>query len=679
MGSISSPGLGSGLDINGLVSQLVAAEAQAPTARLDRRETDLQVRLSAYGSLKGAVSQFQTSLVSLQNISGYQAKSITSSDSAVLTATASSSAQAASYDLNVTQLAEKQRLSTDPVTNVNARFTDVTDVIGTGTLTFKFGTTDYTSGTDTYNSFTQNPDTASKTIKITDGSLQGIRDAVNEADIGVTAAIIFDGTYQRLTFSSGKDGAANSIQVVTDDADGNDTDASGLSLLAFNDAGGVGGTTNLAQNTAAQDSLFTVNGISISSESKSVKNVIDGITLNLKTTGTSTIDITVDSEAATSAINSFVESYNGLISNINDLTSYDPDTGQAGQLNGDGIVRGLASQVKRLLGNPVDAGNGAFSILSDIGITTNATTGLLDIDNDKLADAINGNVDDVIGLFAAFGRPTDTLVSFDSATDATLEGNYNISITSLATKGSLTGSAAANLTISTGINDAISIKVDGITADITLTAGTYTASSLIAEVQSQINSSTALSTANSSVVVTETSGVLSITSERFGSASDVVIVGGNGSADLLGTSPTNTIGKDVVGTIGGVTATGSGQFLTGTGAASGLKILINGGALGDRGSISFARGFAERFDSFVSSLLDDEGIFSSTIDSIESRIDGIGDDREVLSRRLASMEQRLRDQFIALDLFVSQSQSTSSFLTSQLASLPPIGARRSGN
>ena len=679
MGSISSPGVGSGLDINGLVSQLVAAEAQAPTARLDRRETDLQVRLSAYGTLKGAVSQFQTSLASLQNISGYKAKSVSSSDSDVLTATVTSAAQTASYDLNITQLAERQRLSTDPTTNVNAQFTDVTDVIGTGSLTFKFGTTDYTSGTDSYNSFTQNPDKASKTITITDGSLQGIRDAVNDAGIDVTAAIIFDGTYQRLTFSAKEDGAENSLQVVTVDADGNDTDASGLSLLAFNDAGGAGGTTNLAQNTAAQDSLFTVNGIAITSESKSVKNVIDGVTLNLKTVGTSTLGISVNSDAATSAINSFVESYNGLIGSINNLTSYDPDTRQAGQLNGDGVVRGLASQIRRLLGNPVGVDAGAFRILSDIGITSNATTGLLEVDDAKVESAITNNVDDVIGLFAAFGRPTDTLVSFDSATDATLEGNYDISITSLASKGVLTGSEAAGLTISTGSNDAVSIKVDGVTADITLTAGTYTAASLVAELQSQINASTELSTAGSSVVVTEASGVFSVTSSRFGSASDVEIVGGNGNASLFGTSPTNTVGLDVVGTIGGVTATGSGQFLTGNSGASGLKILIDGGALGDRGSISFARGFAERFDSFVTNLLGDEGIFSSTIGSIESGIDRISDDRATLSRRIDSIEQRLRSQFIALDLLVSRSQSTSNFLTAQLAALPTIGSRRSGN
>jgi len=682
MASISSPGLGSGLDINALVSQLVAAEAQAPTQRLDRRETNLQVRLSAYGTIRGAVAQFQTSLASLQNVSAYRARSASTSDTDVLSASVNSSAVAASYDIAVTQLAERHRLSTDPTTNVNARFTEVTDVLGTGSLTFRFGTTTYDTGSDAYTGFDQNIEKASQTVEITDGSLQGIRDAVNEADIGVTAAIIFDGTYQRLTFSSDDSGEANSLQIITDDADADDTDTSGLSLLAFNDAeDGVGaaGTTNLAQNTAAQNSTGTVNGIAIENESNSISNVIEGVTLNFAEIGTSSLTVGINTDAATTAVNSFISNYNGLISVINDLTAFDPDTGQAGQLNGDGVVRGLEGQIKRILGDPLSGSAGVFNILSDIGITSNSTTGLLEIDDSVLSNALENNIDDVIGLFAAFGRPTDNNISFDSSTDATLEGTYAVSIDSLATKGLLTASAAANLTITAGSNDALTIEVDGITTDITLSAGTYTTSTLVAEVQSQINAAAEITAGGSAVTVSESAGVLTITSNRYGSASQVQITGGNGRTDLVGATTSNTTGLDVTGSIGGVAGTGSGQFLTGTGAATGLKIQVEGVTTGDRGSITFARGFAERFDGYVESLLNDDGILNSTIGSLETRIDSIGDDRVSLGRRLTSVEARLRSQFIALDILVSQLQNTSSFLTQQLSSLPTIGAPRSNN
>jgi len=671
MVAITSPGLGSGLDVNSIVSQLVAAEAAGPTSRLDRRETTLQVRLSAYGTLKGAVSQFQGSLANLQDLTSYQTKTANSSDTDVLSASVSSSAISANYDIKVSQLAEQHRLSTDPINHANAQFTEVTDVVGTGTLTFKFGTTDYVSGTDTYNSFTPNADKASKSITITDGSIKGIRDAVNEADIGVTASIIFDGTYQRLTFSSDDSGAANSLQIVTSDIDGDDTNDSGLSLLAFNDANG--GTSNLAQNVAAQDSILTVNGIQVSSENNTIKDVLDGVTLNLKEVGNTTLDIDIDANASSSAIKAFVANYNGLIGTINNLTSFDVETGQAAQLNGDGVVRSLETQLKRLLGDPVNSSESSFSVLSDVGITSNATTGLLEIDEAKLSTALTDEVNNVIGLFAAFGQSSDSGVIFDSATDSTREGTYAVDVTSFATQGTLTGSAAANLTIVSGTNDTLTIDLDGVTADVVLTAGTYTTSALVAELQSQINATQEFIDVDSEVTVSESAGIFSISSNRYGATSSVTITGGNGSTDLVGSSATGLAGTDIIGNIGGVAATGSGQYLIGAGGALGLKIQVEGGSLGDRGNISFARGFSERFDGYLEELLDNKGLFDSTIGSLKSRIEGITDEREDLARRLVSIEQRTRSQFIALDVLVSQLQSTGNFLTTQLDSLPDIG------
>jgi flagellar hook-associated protein 2 len=666
MASIASPGIGSGLDINSLVSQLLAAEAQAPTTRLDRREAALQVRLSGYGSIKGSLASLKSSLVTLGTLDTYTSRSASSSDTDVVVATTTGEAAAVDYDLNVTTLAASHKLSTDPALS-NAQFTSVTDSLGTGKLTFKFGTTSYDKGTDNYSGFVQSTEKSSATVTITDGSLQGVRDAINNADIGVSASIIFDGTHYRLTINSDDTGAANSLQISADDDDLNDDDTSGLSLLSFNSS-----STNLEQTEAAQDSALTVNGIGISSSSNTITDALENVTLTLKKTGTATVNVSRDSGRIKTAVNAFVNTYNSYLDSVDDLAGYDPDTKRAGSLNGDAVIRGITASLQRLIGTAVGDTESTFSILADIGITTDSSSGKLVVDSSILEDKIANNSEDIEALFAAYGKVTDTFVGFEGSGEETQEGKYAVNISQLATKGTLAGSAAANLTITADSNDTLVLDIDGVSATITLTAGTYTASSLVAELQSKINNASEISGAGSSVLVTESAGVISITSSRYGSASVVEITGGTGKADLVGASPVKTDGVDVAGTIGGVAATGSGQYLTGAGDAEGLKLLITGVSLGDRGTVNFNRGYSDRLDSYLESLIGSNGSLDSTTSAIQDSIDAVSNDRASLQRRLDSIEKRIRAQFVALDTLVSQLQSTSSFLSQQLASLPTV-------
>ncbi len=674
MAHISSPGLGSGIDINSIVSQLVEARRAPQMQRLDLREAELQARLSAFGSLKGAVSTLRDALASLRSPDTYRGRSATSGDTEVLTATAGSRAAPGIYDISVGGLATAQQLATDPVTNAAARFTADTDILGTGTLTFKFGTTVYDPDTDTYTSFTQNPDKATRTVTITDGSLRGIRDAINEADIGVTAAIVNDGTYQRLTLSVNDTGAANSLEITVQDDDGDDTDAGGLSLLAFN-----GSATNLAQTRAASDVTgLTVNGIAISSASNNLTDTIEGLNITLKGAGNTTLTVALDRNSVATAVNGFVSAYNGLMATINELSSYNAETREAGLLNGDAILRGIDTQVRRMLSDPVADLAGPFRMLADIGITRDSENGTLVLDNGRLEKALDENFEAVAGLFAAVGTTSDALVSYESSQAATRTGSYAINITQVATRGSLTGSAAANLTITAGSNDTLALSVDGVSATVTLSPGTYaSAADLAAELQARINGVEALSKAGVSVKVTESAGVLTITSNAYGSKSKIVISGGSAKTDLFGTAPTVTDGLDVAGTIGGVEATGEGQYLTGTGAAQGLRIKVAGTATGDRGTVSFSRGYAEMLDDMLAGLLDSEGLFTSVTEGIEGQIDRINDKRETIERRMVAYEERIRAQFIAMDTLVAQLRSTSDFLAQQLAGLPAVA--RQGN
>ena len=667
MASITSAGIGSGLDINGLVSQLVEAESAAPTARLDRRQSDLQLRLSAYGQLQSSLSSLTNSLTSLKSFSTFQSSSASSSDSDIFTASGSGSLSQASYDINVTSLAENQKLSTDPAL-VGAQFTDVTDSLSTGTLTFKFGTTDFTEP-NTYTGFVQSTEKTAETVTITDSSLEGVRDAINDADIGVTASLIYDGSYYRLAVSSDDTGADNSLQISVADNDGNSDDASGLSLLTFNAT-----ATHLEQNDAAKDAALTLNGIAITSATNTVSDAIENVSINLKSAGSASLDIDIDTAQVKSSITQFVASYNGFIGTVNQLTQYDPDTRVAGDLNGDGVTRSITSNIQRIIGNPIGAVGDDFTILAEAGITTDPSTGRLLI-NDTILDAqLDTNFDKFISLFAAFGETTDAQTGFISSTADTIEGNYAVNITTVASQGSLVGSAAANLTINTGSNDEITVDIDGTSATITLAAGTYTAAELVTELRAKINDTSSFKNSGIRVDVTESAGVLSLTSESYGASSTIDITGGNGLTGLIGGAAVSTDGVDVAGTIGGVAATGNGQLLTGVGSAKGLILSITGLNLGDRGSVDFKRGYADQLGSYVDSLLNADGFFRSTTSSIEDRLEGIADDRNALANKLISVEARLRAQFGALDLLISQLRNTSNFLTEQLASLPPIGA-----
>jgi len=668
MASITSAGIGSGLDINGLVTQLIDAEAEAPTARLNSRQSDLELRLSAYGQLNSGLSSLASSLSSLQSFSTFRSNSTTSSDSDVFTVSSSGSISKANYDINVTSLAENHKLSTDP-NLAGAQFTDVTDTLSTGTLTFKFGTTDFTAP-NTYTSFVQSTEKAAETVTITDSSLEGVRDAINDAEIGVTASLIYDGTNYRLAVSSDDTGKDNSLQITVADDDGNNSDASGLSLLTFN-----GTATHLEQNEAADDATLTVNGIAITSNSNSITGAVENVTLNLKSTGPAELAVDIDTAKVKTAVTQFVASYNAFIGSVNQLTAYDPSTGIAGELNGDGVTRNITSSIQRIISNPVGTLGDDFTILAEAGITTDPETGRLLINDSTLDSQLDENFDKFISLFAAFGETADAQTNFISSNDDTVVGNYAVNITTLATQGGLVGSAAANLTITEGSNDEITVNVDGTSTTITLAAATYTAAGLVTELRTKINENTAFESRGISVDVTESAGVLSLTSRAYGSASVVEVIGGNGQTDLVGGAATSTEGVDVAGTIGGVAATGAGQLLTGTGSAAGLVLDITGTVLGDRGSVDFKRGYAEQLSSYVNSLLSTDGFFKTTTASLEDRLEGIADDRVRLSNRLASIETRLRAQFGALDVLVAQLQNTSNFLTQQLAALPTIGGQ----
>lgn len=672
---LTATGIGSGLDIESLVTQLISAERSPVETRLVARESTLTAELSGFGSLKSALSTFQDSISSLNKLSSFGQRTTTSSNTDAVVASANSAAASGSYSLSVSQLASSHSLA-------SAGYASTSDVVGTGTLTIRFGSTDYTSpdpGPESYDGFTVNPEKGAATITIDseNNTLSGVRDAINGAKIGVTAVIVNDESGYRLLIGSDDGGEKNSLEIsVTDTGDSDDLDSAGLSALSFN-----GSATNLAQTVAARDALFTVNGLSIRSSENRASGVIEGLDITLKdVTGTSPVTVTVaqDREAVKSAIQSFVSGYNNYISTVNSLTAYDPETGVAGPLQGDFSARSIASQVRRAITDSAEGFGGSFSSLSELGITTDGD-GKLAINSSRFDAALENAFDDIVGVFAAVGRPSDGTIKYITSTAATAVASHDINITQMSTRGQLTASSSFFPLDIDSENNSLVLSVNGVTSgEILLTQGNYASGAELAdELQARINGDTALVNAGALVSVQFINDHFEITSNNYGSSStiEVLSVDTNTTAQLGFSTGTGVAGIDVAGTIGGVVASGSGQTLRGAvgSKAEGLQLLVADGSTGPRGAVDFSRGIAYQLNTLITSFLATDGLLDSRTEGIQSRIEGIGDQKEVLDRKMEALEIRYRNQFNALDSLLAQLQTTSDFLTQQLASLPGSG------
>jgi flagellar hook-associated protein 2 len=662
---LASTGIGSGLDVNGIVDKLMAIERR-PLVALAQQQAAFKSKISAYGVVKGLLSALQAAVKGLTASGAFRGMGATISDSALATLAAGSGAVAGSHSIEVTALAQAHKIA-------SLGFTSEADVVGSGTLTFTFGT--WSAGT-----FTANASAATGTVTIGAGqsSLAGIRDAVNAAKAGVTATIVDDGTAagKRLVFTSSS-GAAMSLKVGVTDDDGNALDAAGLSQLAYDPAGTPGAGRNLSQTVAAQNAALTIDGIVITKPTNVISDAIAGVTITLSKTnvGTpATITVSSDPKASVSAVEAFVKSYNEAQKMLTSLTKYDAAEHEASILTGDATARTIQSRLRSLAGGTIGGAStsgGELASLSHIGIKS-AVDGTLTLDSAKLSSLLASDPKGVERLFGALATASDALVGYAGSSAKTQAGEYAVTVTQLATRGTLVGASPAGLTITAGVNDTLTAVIDGISTTVTLAAQAYaSADALAAEVAGRLNGSTALRNGGSSVAVTASGGVLSVTSARYGSASSASF-SGTASTTLVGAGATETAGLDVAGTIAGVAATGSGKALTaaaGT-AAEGLKLTVEGGALGARGTVRFTLGIGSMFETMLEDLVDDDGLVASKTEGVQASVVTLDKRKLVLEARLERIEAAFRRQYIALDSTIAQMFATSQYLTQQLANLP---------
>ena len=673
MAGISSPGIGSGLDVNGIIAKLMQAESAGPTQVLNTKQASYQSKLSALGVLSGALSAFQVAIGGLNDPSIFQSTNATSSDTTIFSASSSPTAAAGNYNITVNQLAQSQTISSAGQASTSA-------TIGSGTsttLTFEFGSitggklqngqyVNDPTATPPNPTFTQDANQVSGTVTIdsANNSLQGIRDAINNAKLGVTASIVSDGSANpyHLVITSNSTGATSSMKITSSGGD----PALG-SLLGYDPAG----TQNMTQTAAAQNASLSINGMAISSATNQVTQAIDGVTLTATKVGTASLSVTQNSSAVQSNVNAFVKAYNDVNATIKKLTAFDKDSSKSGALIGDSSVQMIQSQLRKMMSTPLTGSSGSLTLLSQAGISIDKD-GIMSVDSGKLSAAMSSNMNDVTALFSTIGSTSDSLVSYVSSTSNTPPGTNQVNITTLATQGTLVGSAVvgANTAIN-ALNKDLTVTINGVSASVSLLTGSYTPQQLAAQVQSAINGTSAFSSAGIAVNATiDGAGELNITSTKFGSSSTIAVTG-NGASTLLGASPVATAGVDVAGTIGGVAATGSGQFLTGASGspASGLKLKITGQNIGNRGAVTFSQGYAFNLSNMIDSFTGSNGMLPNRTSGIKSSLDDISTQRDALSTRLTALEARYRAQFTALDVMMSKMNSTSNFLAQQLDQL----------
>ncbi|UAL44934.1 flagellar filament capping protein FliD [Shewanella inventionis] len=361
--ALTSVGIGSGIDISGIVTALVDAESAGKIAQFDANEGIITAKISGIGALKSAMSEFQTKLATLMEADTFGSQKVAVSTKDYLSATVDETAVSGSYQVKVEQLAQSQKVSTAVVA-------DNATTIGTGSLAIAVGS----------NSF--NID-----VEATD-TLTEIMNKINSSDDNddVTATIINGELGPQLVLGSKTTGLDSTISVTATDTDGNT---------------GLADTFTMTEVTPAKNAIVYIDGVKVVSQENTIEEGITGVSLTLTAADidkTTTLTVSKDTAKTKTAIEGFVEAYNSVMTTIKDLSSYDADTEQAGILQGDSLPRSIQSQMRNMLSSQYSTSDGD-KMLANLGITT-TTAGLLEVDSTKLTEAIASDTGAIAEMFS---------------------------------------------------------------------------------------------------------------------------------------------------------------------------------------------------------------------------------------------------------------------------------------
>jgi flagellar hook-associated protein 2 len=764
-GLSSIDGLASNLNTTEIIDAIMAYERR-PVLLMQEEQALKTNEITTFNALSAKLLALQASITALTNEKSFSQASLNVSDSTLLDATAEGAVSSGSYTLDILSLAQNHQIASQGFANSS------TSVLGTGTITLALG--DQSSTTITVDS--------------SNNSLVGIKNAINDANIDITASIVNDGSSSKpyrlvltgdetgqknkITFSSTLSGGTaldyttstfddpelisfstaatsqislgasasytgttnktftftvagtgtqtvGSGNITIDWTDGTDSGSITVSQadtevvgpeglkISFADGDLVAGDTFKVTTFApllqqASDSKISIgssaNGASpivINSETNTVKDVIPGVTLNLKnvttaTTGPVTITAGLNVSEVTSKVTTFIDAYNDVMRFIDNQNTFSETDQEKGVLLGDLTLMTIQSRLKNVTTNVIKGLDQSMNTLSAIGVRTN-TKGLLYLQqSSKLSEALKNDFKDVLKLFADGGSSVTEGISFISASSRIVGGtSLDVDITQAATSGyfqgqNMTDPAMSNITLDS-TNNILKFKVDGmISDDIVLSSRTYTSGADLAkEIQTKLNADKKVGNRGASVEwvdVGGNEGYLKISSTTYGSSSKIELMtsSANTAFATLGLAAgTGHTGYDVAGTINGEKATGQGQVLTGNEGNSTtdglkLKITLAESAIidGSEGSITVTRGVASILRDTVNDMTKSgEGVIARKTGSLEKQIASIKQNVLDFDKRLAYRRQTLTLKWIALESTLSQFQSESSFLESQLAGI----------
>jgi flagellar hook-associated protein 2 len=382
--SISSTGIGSGLDVNAIVSQLVALERR-PIFQLRSEASRLQTQVSAFGQLQSRLSALRDAADKLTQPATWGVATANSSNPQAVGATSTGSPTPGSYTLVVDRLAAGQALASA------GAFADANASVGSGTLRIELGDFDAVPPV---------PKAGATAIDIViepgADSLAAVRDKINGANAGVVASIVNDVNGARLVMRSSQTGAENGFRIqVLDDADGNPADGNGLSALAFDPQG----FSAMQRTLSASNARASIDGLWVESTTNTLGGVVDGLTLQLNRAGPDPVSVVVaqDTDKLRQAVTAFADAYNAVAGLLREQMKFDPETKAAGALQGDRTGSLLLGQLRGLLSGNSGA-SGTFTALREIGFDI-ATDGTIKVDAGKLDTAL-GNKNELQKLFA---------------------------------------------------------------------------------------------------------------------------------------------------------------------------------------------------------------------------------------------------------------------------------------
>lgn len=514
-------------------------------------------------------------------------------------------------------------------------------------------------------------------VKITSAGAPGVATYQFSTDGGVT----FNGsdltTPTSLTDIDGAGTADEGVQLAF---------GSGTGTLAVGDEFTIDVFSPTLQD--AQDAVIQVGNLTVTKDSNTITDVIQGVTLDLlKADSSQTIDVSITEETSgiKGLVDEFLAAYNEAISYLNDQLSFDPDVEEAKPLLGDTTATLLKRQLQNLITSIVPGSSSGLNSLAQLGVSTDPETAELSLDDSKFNSALASNVQDVTRLFVGIGVPSNTSIDFVSKTDNTNSGSYGINITTAPTKATVQG---AQIVPTIGITDQEIVSVNlfsnatstgefPTTAQVTLAAG-----SNVNDIVNALNS--AFATKKMGISASNNNGIIQITSTEYGDdfkiqvLSDKTNVSTQSGLGTVDSTARESTGVDVAGTINGFKATGKGAVLTsGSGASDdGLSIRAEVTTVGNFGNIVVSSGIADRMVSLLNASVNStNGNIKTRQDGILSSIETIDKDIERKALGVARFEQRTLEQFQRLEVLLGQFQIQGNALASSLSALSNLSTQ----